>query len=95
MFRALLLNAMQPFFVAAMVFALVANGLAFLILARMHSLGHRVGIWRSHKDWALYRDYWRVAPQKRWSRAPVAVGVLSFALAIWFAWLSIKGVHLN
>ena len=35
---------------AAMVFEALANGLAFMILSRMRSLGVRVGIWRTHKD---------------------------------------------
>ena len=42
-----------PFFGAAMLLGGLANGLAFLVLDRMGSLGHRVGIGRTHKDRAL------------------------------------------
>ncbi len=89
----LLTSVSLPFFAAAMVFGGLANGLAFLVLGRMRSLGHRVGIWRTCKDWALYREYWRVAPEKNWSRAPITIGILSFILAGWFMWLSLKGAH--
>jgi hypothetical protein len=92
-FKMLLMSVRLPFFLAAMAFAGLANGLAFFVLARMRSLGRQVGIWRSHRDWALYRDYWRLAPENRWSRIPVAVGLLSFALALYFLWFSIWGVH--
>ena len=81
-----------PFFGAAMLLGGLANGLAFLVLDRMGSLGHRVGIWRTHKDWALYREYWRIAPGRNWSRAPITIALLSFVLAGYFMWLSMKGV---
>jgi hypothetical protein len=70
----LLMSIRLRFFVAAMVFAALANGLAFFVLGRMRSLGRRVGIWRTHNDWVLYRDYWRIAPERNWSRAPIIVG---------------------
>jgi hypothetical protein len=79
-FRMLLMSIRLPLFAAAMVFAALANGLAFFVLGRMRSLGHRVGIWRTSKDWALYREYWRVAPERDWSRAPIVIGLLSFVL---------------
>jgi len=70
------------FFVAAMIFAGFANGFAFLVLYRMHSLGYRVGLWRTiGRDWILYRDYWRVAPANNWSCVPIVAGVISFVLA--------------
>lgn len=76
-----------------MVFVGLANGLAFLILSRMRSLGLRIGFWRIHKDWALYRQYWRVAPRQKWSRAPIIFAVLSFVLAACLMWISLLGVH--
>ena len=93
MFRILLMNVRLPFFVAAMVFGALANGLAFIVLGRMRSFGHRVGVWRTHSDWALYREYWRVAPGNNWSRAPITIGILSFILAAWLMWLSLKGLR--
>ena len=64
MIRTLLSNIRLPFFAVAMVFAALANGLAFFVLGRMRSLGHRVGVWRTHRDWFLYREYWRLAPER-------------------------------
>jgi len=90
----LLTSIRLPFFAAAMVFGALANGLAFLVLGRMRLLGHRVGLWRTHRDWALYREYWRVAPERNWSRAPIMMSILSFVLAVWCLWLSLKGAQI-
>jgi hypothetical protein len=87
----LLLSVRWPFFAAGMVFGALTNGLAFFILSRMGLLGHQVGIWRTHKDWALYREYWRVAPARNWSRAPIIAGIVSFVRAACFLCLSING----
>jgi hypothetical protein len=78
-----------PFFAASMVFAGVANGLAFFILYRMRSLGYRVGVWRTSRDWSLYREYWRIAPSKSWSRAPIALAVASFAAGAVLLFMSV------
>jgi len=91
-FRIMLMSVRWPFFGAAMLLGGLANGLAFLVLDRMGSLGRRVGIWRTHKDWALYREYWRKAPERNWSRAPIAIALLCLVLAGYFMWLSMKGV---
>ena len=82
-----------PYFAAAMVFGGLANGLAFLVLSRMHSLDLRIGFWRTQKDWALYRQYWRVAPRHNWSRAPIIFAVLSFVTAACLLWMSVRGVQ--
>jgi len=91
-FRIMLMSVRWPFFGAALLLGGLANGLAFLVLDRMSSLGHQVGIWRTYKDWALYREYRRIAPDRNWSRAPITIAVLSFVLAGYFMWLSMKGV---
>ncbi len=70
-----------PLFVAAMIFAALANGFAFFVLYKMRSIGYRVGIWRTARDWALYREYWRVAPANNWSRAPISLGIVNFIVA--------------
>ena len=70
-----------PFFVAAMIFGALANGFAFFVLYRMRSLGYHIGVWRTTRDWALYREYWRVAPANNWSRVPIPLGIVSFAIA--------------
>jgi hypothetical protein len=70
-----------PLFLIAMMFAGVSNILAFLILFRMCSLGYRVRLWRTVKDWTLYREYWRVAGHRNWSRAPMILALISFVLA--------------
>jgi len=88
-FRLLQANVRLPYFAAALVFAALANGIAFLVLSRMRSLGLRIGVWRSHKDWALYRQYWRIAPERNWSRAPIILVVLSFLLAGCLLWMSL------
>jgi hypothetical protein len=69
-----------PLFAGAMVFGAMANGLAFSILYRMRSLGYKVGLRRTSRDWALYREYWRIAPSKSWSRAPLPLAIASFAV---------------
>lgn len=53
MFRIMLMSVRWPLFGAAMLLGGLANGLAFLVLDRMSSLGYPVGIWRTYKDWAL------------------------------------------
>lgn len=86
-------NGRLTYFAFAMVFAGVANALLFLVLGRMRSLGVRVGLWRTGRDWALYRQYWRIAPQQSWSRAPIVVAALSFAIACFFLWFSMHGIR--
>jgi hypothetical protein len=59
----------------------LANSLAFLVLHRMDSAGYDVGIWRWPKDFKLYSEYWRIAPNKGWSRFTLVAAVLCFLLA--------------
>jgi len=83
------------YFASAMVFAGLANGLAFFVLWRMRRLGHRVGILRTlGKDWALYRAYWRVAPEQNWSRIPLIIGPISFVLAGCLLFMSVCGMQI-
>jgi len=43
-------------------FGAVTNGCAWVVLARMKSLGQDVGAWRwAQKDLVLYKDYWKMA----------------------------------
>jgi hypothetical protein len=93
-FRMLWMSIRLPFFAAAMIFGALVHGLALFVLARMRLLGHRVGIWRTHRDWALYREYWRVASERNWSRVPIMAGLLSFVLALCLMWFSICGAHI-
>ena len=67
----------------AMLFAALASGCAFFVLGRMRSLGRDVTGWL-HKDLALYREYWNLAPAKDWSRTPLIVEIASFILAAYF-----------
>jgi hypothetical protein len=83
------------YFAAAMFFGAFSNALAFLVLGRMRSIGAQVGVWRSHKDWALYRQYWRVAPGRNWSRAPIIVALLSLVLAAGLMWMSVRGIQIS
>ena len=79
------------YFALAMVFGAAANGCAFFVLHRMKILGRRVGYWRTvSKDIALYKEYWRLAPSKNWSRAPLIVGIISFILAAYFLFHSVS-----
>ncbi len=68
----------------AMVFAGLANYLAFTVLHRMQSAGVQVGLWRGRNDFRLYGDYWRIAPERGWSRLPIIGLVVSFLLAACF-----------
>ena|GEM_PF-4215561 len=92
-FRLLQANGRLLYFAAAMVFAGLANGLALLVLSRMRSLGLRIEFWRTHRDLTLYRQYWRLAPEQNWSRAPIIFALLSFALAGCFLWVSMRGIE--
>ncbi len=75
-------NIQVVLFGVAMLFGGAANGFAFLVLHRMESAGYVVGMWRTAlKDFRLYSKYWRIAPQKRWSRLPIIAMFLSFVLA--------------
>ena len=62
----------------------LANSLAFLVLHRMDSAGYDVGIWRWPRDFKLYAEYWRIAPEKGWSRFALIAAVLCFSLAAAF-----------
>ena len=66
----------------------LANGCAFFVLHRMKTLGRQVDIWRTLKDVVLYKEYWRLAPTKNWSRAPLVVGISSFILAALFMFVT-------
>lgn len=79
-----------------MLFAGLANGMAFLVLGRMRRVGRQVGIWRRlGKDWALYREYWQIAAAQNWSRAPLVIAAASFVVAGCFLYLSVIGVRLS
>jgi hypothetical protein len=60
-------------FAFALAFASVANVVAFRILGRMKAAGYEVGFWRMSRDYRLYSDYWRIAPERGWSRAPLVI----------------------
>jgi hypothetical protein len=69
------------FFWSAMLFGALANGCAFFVLNRMRSIGYPVGLWRTINDWALDREYWKIAPSKGWSRFPLLIGIAAFVVA--------------
>ena len=69
-------------FGAAMFFAGVANYFAFAVLHRMESAGYEVGIWRTFKDFEPYSGYWRIAPERQWSRRPMVYFVGAFVIAM-------------
>jgi hypothetical protein len=92
--RLLSSSANLAYFAAAMIFGGIANALLFLVLLRMRSAGERIGFWRTHKDWALYRQYWQIAPARNWSRAPIILSLMSLVLALSMMWMSIQGIHI-
>jgi hypothetical protein len=56
----------------AMLFAGVANSLAFIVLGRMTAAGSSVGVVRwPGADFRLYSAYWKIAPARGWSGAPL------------------------
>ena len=72
-------------FGAVCLFGGLANSLAFLVLHRMETAGYQVGHWRwFFKDLKLYSEYWRIAPNKGWSRFPLGGAILCFLLAALF-----------
>jgi hypothetical protein len=83
-------NVNLPLFLIAMVYGGLANGSAFVVLGRMRSLGYPVGIWRTPSDAALYREYWRIARSKNWSRVPI---VLFYANAVLAAGLMFAAIR--
>jgi len=79
-------------FAIAMTFGGIANGLAFMVLGRMRSLGFSVGLWRwPRKDFQLYRTYWNIAPTNGWSRLPIMVSLIAFILAGIFLFWCVLG----
>jgi len=62
-------------------FSGMASSLAFLVLHRMDSAGYDIGIWRWPRDFKLYSEYWRIAPDEGWSRFVLVAAVLCFLLA--------------
>jgi hypothetical protein len=72
-------------FGAVCLFGGLANSLAFLMLHRMETAGYQVGHRRwFFKDLKLYSEYWRIAPNKGWSRFTLGGAVLCFLLAAVF-----------
>lgn len=83
------------YFASAMAFGGLANGLACFVFWRMRKLGWQVGIWRTiGKDWALYRAYWRVAPEQNWSRIPLIIAPISFLLAGYLLFMAVGGIDI-
>src|SRR6187399_1745264 len=69
----------------ALLFAGIANSLALLIFHRMNSIGFEVGIWRwPGQDLRLYAEYWRIAPDRGWSRWVLTGAMLCFISAAAF-----------
>jgi hypothetical protein len=69
-------------FLAAMLFAGIANAAAFYILERMQGLGFDTRpSWNAKKQFLPYYGYWNIAPTKGWSRGPLVAGVVSLILA--------------
>src|SRR5262245_24075844 len=53
----------------AMLFLGLANALAGFVLHRMESAGYTVNFWSvPGRDFRLYWEYWRIAPQQGWPR---------------------------
>jgi hypothetical protein len=70
------------FFGSAMFFGGLANSLLCRVLHRMEVAGYAVGYWRWFtKDLKLYSEYWRIAPQKGWSRFVLYGAFCCFLLA--------------
>ncbi len=68
-------------FGVAMLFAGSAGALGFLVQHRMKLTGYDVQTWGDPmRTLKLYSDYWRIAPEKGWSRVPI-VGMWSGLLA--------------
>lgn len=68
-----------------MFFGGIANSLAFRLLDRMDEAGYEVGYWRWFwQDLRIYFEYWRIAPQRGWSRSALTGAVICFLLAGFF-----------
>jgi hypothetical protein len=59
----------------------IANFLAFWVFARLDSIGHPRHWWRLGEDFRLYRLYWKLAPEHRWSRVPLIAAASFFLVA--------------
>ncbi len=75
------------FFAIAMFFGLVANAAAFLVLEGMETLGWSRTGWVG-RDFQMYAAYWRIAPQKGWSRVAHLLVPVAFVLAAAFLFRS-------
>jgi hypothetical protein len=70
-------------FGAVCLFGGLANSLAFLVLHRMETAGYEVGHRRwFFKDLRLYSEYWRIAPNRGWSRFTLGGAILCFLLGV-------------
>jgi len=78
-------------FGTAMLFVGLANSLAFRVLHRMELAGYEVGFWRTHNDFKLYGEYWRIAPLKGWSRWTLTGSILCFVIGALFLFSSVFG----
>jgi hypothetical protein len=69
----------------AMLFGGLANGWAFHVLDRMSEAGYEIGYWRWFwQDLKVYSEYWRIAPQKGWSRSALTGALFCILLAAVF-----------
>lgn len=72
------------YFLLAASLSAAASSCSLLVLARMRSVGYRISFWRPAQAFAACRDYWRVSPQKKWSRMPLILGISCLLMSFYF-----------
>lgn len=65
-------------FGTGILFAGIALHLVFLVFSRVAQSGERI------PGYDVYRAYWRMAPQRGWSRVPVVMSLVSIVIAVIF-----------
>jgi hypothetical protein len=76
----------NPFFWLSMVFALIATSCIFSVRFHLEEVGQEYDWLKPSlvKDFRSYELYWKIAPDKGWSRFPLIIGGLSFSLTFVF-----------
>jgi hypothetical protein len=76
------------FVLPAVLSAAAAGGCFFQVWHRMRSFGYPLNARRSFRHFATYRDYWCLSPGRKWSRIPLALGIV-FILACFYFLLEV------
>jgi hypothetical protein len=64
--------------------SVIAVGCLFRVWYRMRSVSYHVDLRHSSRVFAIYRDYWRFSSERKWSRIPLALGIVCILACFYF-----------